>query len=113
VRRIVRQLVRELKREVCCAERLIRRGRELGAVLNPTDGRLSALGCFIVAQRAGRVDVAIRYASATAAQYRACPLYRQATAALIPGNFDPIERLGFATQPPPAPVAGKITLSLN
>jgi hypothetical protein len=113
VTQIVRRLVRELKREIRRAERLINRGHEIAAVLNLTDGRLSALGCFIVAQRASRADLAIRFAAATAAQYRACPLYRLASVALVPGNIESIERLALSNQPPSAPLAGKIALSLN
>jgi hypothetical protein len=113
VRRIVRQLVGELRKEIRRAERMILRGREVGAVLGANDGRLSALGRFIVAQQAGRADLAIRFSAATAAQYRACPLYRLARAALVPGDSDPIERLLFETQPHSPPVAKKIALSFN
>ena len=113
VRRIVRQLVRELKAEIGRARRLIRRGRDMETVLCTSDERISALGRYIVAQRAGRGDLASRFANSTAAQYRACPLYRRATAALLPGSLDPIERLACSMQPPLAPAAGKIALSLN
>jgi len=113
VRRIVSRLSWELKREVRRAERLIRRGCELGAVLNAKDGRLSALGSFIVARRAGRADLAARFAAATAAQHRSCPLYRSASVTLIPPDFYPFGSLAVETQPQPAPRAGKIVLSLN
>ena len=53
LRRIVSRLRGELKHEVGRAERLIRRGREICEVLK-AEGRISALGCFIVAVRAGR-----------------------------------------------------------
>jgi hypothetical protein len=113
VRQIVSRLVRELRREIRRAERLIRRGHEIAAVLNTRDGRLSALGGFIVAQRADRADLAVQLAAATAAQCRACPLYRLASAVLFPGNCDPIESLAIETQPARAPISGKIALSLN
>jgi hypothetical protein len=113
VRRIVRQLGSELKREVRRAERLIRRGHAMGAVLNVQDGRLSALGCFIVAQRAGRADLAAHFAAATAAQHRSCPLYRSASLLLMPADFYPIESLALETQSAWAPLAEKIVLSLN
>jgi hypothetical protein len=113
VKQIIRQLVRELKREVRRAEWLIRRGHDIGMILNVKDGRLSALGCFIVALRAQRADLATQFTPATAALYRACPLYRLASARFIPGNLDQVERFVLDSQPPRAPVAGKIALSLN
>jgi len=113
VRRIVRRLGSELRREVRRAERLIRRGCEMSAVLNVQDGRLSPLGCFVVARRAGRADLADRFAAAAAAQHRSCPLYRSASLALIPADFYPDENLALEHQPETAPRAAKILLSLN
>ena len=78
----------ELKREVGRAERLIRRGREISEVLS-TGGRISPLGCFIVAVRAGRGDLADRFAASAAAQHRTCPLCRQASLALLPADLYP------------------------
>jgi hypothetical protein len=113
VRQIVRQLCSELRREVRRAERLIRRGREISAVLGKRDGRLSPLGCLIVAWRAGRTDLADRFTAAAAAQHRSCPLYRSASLALIPGHCYPIESFTFGREPATAPRAEKILLSLN
>jgi len=113
VRRIVRQLGSELGREVRRAERLIRRGGEMCAVLSLQDARLSPLSCFIVAQRAGQVELADRFAAAAAAQHRSCPLYRLAILALIPADCYPVESLALEPQTQTVPRAEKVLLSLN
>ena len=113
VRRIVRRLGSELRREVRRAERSIRQGGEMSAVLGAQDGRLSPLGCFIVAQRAGRVELVDRFAAAAAAQHRSCPLYRSASLALIPADFYPDESLALEHQADTPPRTEKILLSLN
>jgi hypothetical protein len=79
----------ELKREIRLAERLIRRGAGIGEVLNRSSERLSPLGRLFVAKRAGRFDLAERFAAAAAAQHRSCPLYRPASLALIPAEYYP------------------------
>ena len=93
VRRIVRQLRGELKRELVAAERSIREGREIAGVLGRKNRRLSSLGSYILAQRAGRSDLADRFAAAAAAQHRSCPLYRTASLAFIPAEYYPDENL--------------------
>jgi hypothetical protein len=90
VRRIVRRLRAELKREVARAETSIGRGREITDVLN-ANGRISALGCFIVAIRAGRGDLAASFVGGVSAQHRACPLCRRASLALLPSDLYPAE----------------------
>jgi hypothetical protein len=101
VRRIVRQLRAELRREINLAERLIRRGAGISALFRRKSNRLSPLGCFMVALRAGRPDVAQRFAAAAAAQHRSCPLYRTASLSLIPADFYPHDSLAVATDGPP------------
>jgi hypothetical protein len=113
VRRIVRRLRSELKREVHRAERLILRGRDIAAVLFAEDERLSALGRMIVAWRAGRADLAVRFAAAAAAQNRSCPLYRLACLALLPCDLYPAENLEADHRATTVPRAEKILLSLN
>ena len=93
VRRIVRQLRAELKRELVAAERSIREGHEIGGVLGRKNHRLSSLGSYILARRAGRDDLAERFAAAAASQHRSCPLYRSASLAFIPAEFYPDENL--------------------
>ena len=110
---IVRRLRSELKREVARAERLILRGREIAAVLNLDDGRLSPLGCLIVAWRAGRADLANRFASRAAAQNRSCPLYRLLACALLPADFYPAQSCEIDHEVETAPRTEKILLSLN
>ena len=114
VRKIVRRLRKELEREVDRAERLVRRGRPIGEVLK-AEGRISALGCFIVAARAGREDLASQFSAAAAAFHDACPLCRQASLALLPPDRYPAQAIFAArdVQPEKKPRAEKVLLSLN
>jgi hypothetical protein len=98
VRQITRQLRAELKREVVRAERLIRQGQEIDDVLNRATRGLSSLGAYFVARRAGRDDLAERFAAGAAAQHRSCPLYRPASLALIPAELYPEDRLLLAPE---------------
>ena len=112
LRRIVRRLRGELKREVSRAERSIRRGREIGEVLNE-EGRISSLGCLIVALRAGRVDLADHFRVAAAALHRSCPLYQRASLAFLPTDLYPVENLAGVQPAESQPRAAKLLLSLN
>jgi hypothetical protein len=93
VRRLVRQLRAELKRELVAAGRSIRKGREIENVLGHKTTRLSSLGAYILARRVGREDLAERFAAGALAQHRSCPLYRMASLAFIPAEFYPDENL--------------------
>src|SRR5205814_5348906 len=61
VRRIIRGLRSELKREVESAERSIRQHRQLGSALPVRHSRLSSLGCYIALHRACRADLAVPF----------------------------------------------------
>jgi hypothetical protein len=115
LRRIVRRLRGELKREISRAERLIRRGHNIREVFE-TRGRISPLGCYIVAVRAGLAGLATSFAAAAAAQHRACPLCREASDALLAGDLYPVETR-FAATPEDLrdlkPRVDKLLLSLN
>jgi hypothetical protein len=90
VRRIVRQLRGELKREIRRAEAILQQGRGLSRLLRVRDSRLSPLGLFITAHRAGRPDLAELLRRGVLAQHRSCPLYRPATLGLLPMEFYPV-----------------------
>ena len=114
LRRIVRRLRGELKREIARAERLITQGRDIREVL-ATGRRISPLGCFIIAIRAGRGELANSFGAAAAAQHRACPLCREASDALLAGDHYPVA-MPFATHEPARdlkPRVDKLLLSLN
>jgi hypothetical protein len=113
VRQIVRQLRCELKHEIRLAERLMRQGRAIHKVLIVKSGRLSPLGCYIAALRAGQPDLAQRFVSAANAQHRSCPLYQPASLALIPHGSYPIADLVAEAHGQPASRATKLALSLN
>ncbi len=90
IRRIVRNLRGELKREIRRAEALLREGRRLSCVLRMSGARLSPLGLFITAHRAGRPDLAERLRPRAVRQHRCCPLYRAATIGLLPAEVYPV-----------------------
>jgi hypothetical protein len=113
VRGIVRQLRAELKREVSRAERSIRRGRAIRAVLTLKNEQLSPLGCYLVARRAGRPDLASRFAAAAARQHASCPLYKTASLALVPAELYPAEGLAIERHAEAVPRVEKIAVGLN
>jgi len=93
--RIIAGLRTGLKKEVRVAERAIQKGREIGSVLKIKPGGLSPLGCYIVARRAGRVDLAERFTGVAIEQHRSCPLYRLACLGLISLDLYPVESCRF------------------
>jgi glutathione S-transferase len=113
VREIVRRLERELGREVERAERRIRGGRELHQVLCVRDPRLSPLGRYIVARRAGRADLASAFVADVRAQHGSCPLYRSACLAVLPADQYPTIDLRPEADPTLHPAARKMIASLN
>jgi hypothetical protein len=93
VRRLVRNLRRELAAEVRRAESRVRRGKELEVVVRRPTARVSALGAYIVAIRAGRPELAEPLVDAVHAQHAACPLYRQASRGYLPASAYPVMEL--------------------
>jgi hypothetical protein len=91
VRRIIRQLRIELKREVRRAEALISAGKKLPVIMRARDNRLSALGLYITAQRAGRPDLAEKLRSSAVEQHNSCPLYRFASLSLLSAELYPAD----------------------
>lgn len=92
VRRIIAQLREEIRDEVRMAERRVRRGSPLTAVLADAGGRLSALGRYVIARRAGQDDLAERLRPEAERQHRSCPLYQQACRPLLPIDAYPLPR---------------------
>ncbi len=110
----MKRLRRELKREIARAERLINRGADIREVL-AGGGRISPLGCFIIAMQAGRRELANSFRAAAAAQHRACPLCREASDALLAGDHYPVAT-PFGPHEPARdmkPRVDKLLLSLN
>jgi hypothetical protein len=98
VRRIIRQLRAELKREVRRAENLLREGRGLSTILRTRDARLSPLGLYITAHRAARPDLAERLRPSAIEQHNCCPLYRSASLAFLPAELYPVETLDSSVE---------------
>jgi hypothetical protein len=89
VQRIIRRLRSELTREVRLAERSIRRHPQTSPAILDRSRRLSPLGCYIAAHRAGRADLADRFVAAAAQQHGSCPLYRPASVFLLAADLYP------------------------
>jgi hypothetical protein len=92
VRRIISHLRSEIKDEVRSAERQLRSGTLLPEVLSDSSGRISALGRYVIARRAGQDELAERLRPEAERQHRSCPLYRQACRFLLPDNTYPLPR---------------------
>lgn len=90
VRVIVRALHNELTDEIRLAENRVGAGQAIGRVLKAPSRRLSPLGRYIVARRAGRSALADRFVIDAVHQHRACPLYQQACAGLLPDEVYPV-----------------------
>ncbi len=91
VRRIIRRLRTELKREIRLTEDLLRQGRVLSMIIGSGDARLSPLGLCIAAHQAARPDLAGRLRAGAIAQHNCCPLYRSACLAFLPAELYPME----------------------
>jgi hypothetical protein len=96
VLRIIRRLRSELRREVRRAERYIDADAGTGATSLAPNSRLSPLGCYIAAQRAGQPELANRFAAAAARQHGSCPLYRPASIPLLSADLYPVNRCSVA-----------------
>lgn len=111
--RIVRRLERELRREIDRTERLIHRGRPIEEVLGRRDARISALGRFIVACRAGRRDLADGCELDALVQHRSCPLYRPASLVFLRAEDYPDDDAQAEISRKSASVARTLAVSLN
>ena len=102
VAEIVRRLHDELAGEVRKAEERIEQGEPIVKILLSRSRRLSPLGRYIAAHRAGRPALANRFRQAAWEQHRSCPLYRRASAGLLSEGVYPIATpRDLATTPPP------------
>ncbi len=94
VAEIILGLNGELAEEVRYAEDRVARGEAVARVLLSRNRRVSPLGRYIVARRAGRPVLANRFVQGALDQHRACPLYRRACAEWLPDGaypeFDPV-----------------------
>jgi hypothetical protein len=84
VREIIRALRAELQGEIRLAEGRVAAGQPIACVLAAECRRLSPLGRYIVAHRAGRPVLALRFLDGAVEQHRSCPLYLAASAGLLP-----------------------------
>jgi hypothetical protein len=108
VRKMIRGLRDELRSEVRSAEGRVRRGEAIDEVLLNGNKRLSPLGCFIVAHRAGRDELANRFRRGAVQQHQSCPLYRPASLPLLSPELYPVrerpadkELVALTRQPSP------------
>lgn len=106
VEAIVAGLRRELAQEVRYAEARIEAGRPAVEVVISRNRRLSPLGRYIVAYRAGLPTLAGRFRHSATEQHRACPLYRPACSGFLPADVYPVQEAiegPFEATPIPAP----------
>jgi hypothetical protein len=90
IREIIRGLHKELAGEIEFAEDRVVAGQAIRKVLTSHSSRLSPLGRYIVAQRAGRVVLSNRFLDDAVCQHQGCPLYRQASQGLLPMGVYPV-----------------------
>ncbi|MFO0890721.1 MAG: hypothetical protein U0790_16450 [Isosphaeraceae bacterium] len=109
VRRIIHRLRAELKREVVRAEELLQHGHGIGKVLTGRNPRFSALGLYITAHRAGRLDLAMGLRDRVIEQHLSCPLYRAACRPLLPSEDYPMDDRSWPAEPHAAqPLQGQL-----
>lgn len=113
VRRIVRQLRQELTSEIRHAEKQITRGRSIDTVLLQRDAKLSPLGRYLVAIRAGDHGLACELQDAAREQHRSCPLYRMAAAELVAPECYPVFEFVPIDSLMDSPTRLKTSYSLN
>jgi hypothetical protein len=90
VRAMIRTLRAELLAEIRHTEQRVAAGHPLGTVLLAPSQRLSPLGRYIMARRAGCIGLSERFREGAAEQHRSCPLYRAASLDLIPPEHYPV-----------------------
>jgi hypothetical protein len=102
VRRIVRQLRRELRVELQQAERRYRGGQTVEQVLRERRYDFSSLGRYLFACRHHRADLAMALRASAISQHEGCPLYAQACRTLISPDAYPVFDLlpGQTLKPP-------------
>jgi hypothetical protein len=89
IRRMIRQLRKELGGELRLTKRKLARGATLEHLLADPSVEISPLTRYILALRAGREDLAARVRPAAEDQHRSCPLYRFASRAMLPAENYP------------------------
>lgn len=87
---MIRGLRRELAGELSWIERKIRSGATLEEALRWRTRKVSPLGRFVAALRAGRPDLAERFRPGAQDQHESCPLYRAACSTLIEPALYPV-----------------------
>lgn len=93
IRMMIRGLHSELRGEVSLAEKRIGKGEAIGKVLSTGGRRLSPMGRYVVARRAGCDKLAERFRVGAVAQHLSCPLYRLAIASLLSPEQYPVGEL--------------------
>ena len=97
--KIVRRLRSELSKEIQLAERVMREKGKIGLMVLPANNRISPLGYYIAARRAGMPELADRFVAAAADQHRSCPLYQFASITLLSADLYPSQELAIEAIP--------------
>lgn len=83
VRSIIRSLRHEIRQELRRVESAIEKGGDPSDVILMNARRISPMGCYLAAHRAGLPKLARRFEADAAAQHESCPLYLEACRRLI------------------------------
>jgi hypothetical protein len=93
VRRIIRGLHKELAQELKWLQAQLEMGLTLEQALALPTTRMTPMGRYIAAHRAGCLDLAETFRQDAHRQHLACPLYRHACTPFLPKGSYPVEDL--------------------
>lgn len=99
VRKIIRQLKRELAGELRRATRFLEAQGTLDELVASARSKVSPMIKLMLCHQNDRSDLALHVNSAAEAQHLACPLYRIACKNLIPGDLYPLPNQKILLQP--------------
>ena len=113
VHRILDRLRSELSREIRLAERMIREEGKAFFLARTEKNRISPLGYYIAARRAGMPEMADRFAAAAAEQHRSCPLYQYASIPFLSADLYPAADSSPEAIPKTAAGTSKMMIMMN
>ena len=89
IRRIVRQLKKELTLEICWSTRYLKSTGSIDELISMPKSKISPIIKLLLCQQHGRLDLIALLQPAAEAQHLACPLYRIACEHLVPADCYP------------------------
>ena len=95
IRRIIRQLKKELTLEICWSTRYLESTGSIDDLMSLPKAKISPIIKSMLCQQHGRPDLTAIYQPAAEAQHLACPLYRLACEHLVPAHCYPRPNLAM------------------